>query len=255
MGKAVYHLAGGISYPDRVAVRSVRIAPQVSRRARRGWLGRLLWLAVAAVLAFYCVIALSLAALRAINPLFTAVQLQRHVQALVHRTPYHKRYRFVPLDHISIEFQHAVIAAEDARFYQHHGFDWDQVQIAFDENMEGGRIRGASTITQQLVKNLYLTTSRSFIRKGVEFTLVPLAEHILGKRRILELYLNVVEWGPGVYGAEAAAQFHYDISAARVNRDQGTRLAAILPAPLRRKPAHMNDYSARISERMRQMGW
>jgi monofunctional biosynthetic peptidoglycan transglycosylase len=182
-------------------------------------------------------------------------QLQRHVQALIHRTPYHKRYRFVPIDHISIEFQHAVIAAEDARFYQHHGFDWNQVQIAFDESMEGGRTRGASTITQQLVKNLFLTTSRSAIRKGIEFTLVPLAEHILGKRRILELYLNVVEWGPGVYGAEAAAQYHDDISAARVNRDQGARLAAILPAPLRRKPARMNEYSARILERMRQMGW
>ncbi len=215
----------------------------------------MLWLAVVAVLALYGCIALSLAALRWINPLFTTVQLQRHIQALVHRTPYHKRYRFVPLDHISIEFQHAVIAAEDARFYQHHGFDWNQVQIAFDESMEGGRARGASTITQQLVKNLFLTTSRSAIRKGLEFTLVPLAEHILGKRRILELYLNVVEWGPGVYGAEAAAQYHYGISAARVNRDQGARLAAILPAPLRRKPARMNDYSARISERMRQMGW
>jgi len=225
------------------------------RRSRRGWLGRFLWLAVVAVLAFYGCIALSLVALRWINPLFTTVQLQRHIQALVHRTPYHKRYRFVPLDHISIEFQHAVIAAEDARFYQHHGFDWNQVQIAFDESMEGGRPRGASTITQQLVKNLFLTTSRSAVRKGIEFTLVPLAEHILGKRRILELYLNVVEWGPGVYGAEAAAQYHYGINAARVNRDQGARLAAILPAPLRRKPARMNDYSARISERMRQMGW
>jgi len=225
------------------------------RRSRRGWLGRFLWLAVVAVLAFYGCIALSLVALRWINPLFTTVQLQRHIQALVHRTPYHKRYRFVPLDHISIEFQHAVIAAEDTRFYQHHGFDWNQVQIAFDESMEGGRTRGASTITQQLVKNLFLTTSRSAVRKGIEFTLVPLAEHILGKRRILELYLNVVEWGPGVYGAEAAAQYHYGINAARVNRDQGARLAAILPAPLRRKPARMNDYSARISERMRQMGW
>ena len=238
-----------------MAVRSVRIAPQPARRSRRGWLGRLLWLAVAAALVFYVCIALSMAALRRIDPLFTAVQLQRHIQALIHRTPYHKRYRFVPLDHISIDFQHGVIAAEDARFYQHHGFDWNQVQIAFDESMEGGRTRGASTITQQLVKNLFLTTSRSAIRKGIEFTLVPLAEHILGKHRILELYLNVVEWGPGVYGAEAAAQFHYGMSAARIDRDQGTRLAAILPAPLRRKPARMNDYSARISERMRQMGW
>lgn len=215
----------------------------------------LLWLGVGAVLAFYCSVALSLVALRRINPPFTAVHLERRIQAWVHKTPYHKRYRFVPLSQISRDFQHAVIAAEDARFYQHHGFDWDQVEIALDESMEGGRTRGASTITQQLVKNLFLTTNRSAVRKGIEFTLVPLAEHILGKQRILELYLNVIEWGPGVYGAEAAAQYHYGISAVRVNRDQGARLAAILPAPLRRKPARMNDYSARILERMRQMGW
>jgi len=255
MGNAVYHLHGAISYPDRVAVRRVKVAPQQTRRSRRGWLARLLWLAIAAVLSFYCIIGLSLAALRVVNPLSTAVQVERHVQAWIHHTPYHKRYRFVPLDQISIEFQHAVIAAEDARFFQHHGFDWNQVQIAFDESIEGGRTRGASTITQQLVKNLYLTTSRSFVRKGIEFTLVPFAENILGKRRILELYLNVVEWGPGVYGAEAAAQYDYGISASRVDRDQATRLAAVLPAPLRRKPARMNDYSAKISERMRQMGW
>jgi monofunctional biosynthetic peptidoglycan transglycosylase len=171
------------------------------------------------------------------------------------KTPYHKRYVFLPLGRISLELQHAVIAAEDTRFYQHHGFDWEQVRIAVEEEREDGRLRGASTLTQQLVKNLFLTTSRSFIRKGVEFTLVPLAERILGKRRILELCLNVVEWGPGVYGAEAAAEYHYGIPAARVNRDQGARLAAILPSPLRRKPARMNEYSGLILERMEKMGW
>jgi monofunctional biosynthetic peptidoglycan transglycosylase len=129
------------------------------------------------------------------------------------------------------------------------------VRIAVEENLEDGRVRGASTITQQLVKNLFLTTSRSFVRKGVEFTLVPLAERILGKRRILELYLNVIEWGPGVYGAEAAAQYHFGMPAARVNREQGARLAAILPSPLRRRPARMNEYSALILERMSKMGW
>jgi monofunctional glycosyltransferase len=238
-----------------VPARAVKAASQQKRHSRRGWLRRLLWLAVALVVAFYGVITLALAGLRQINPPFTAVHVERRIQAWLHKTPYHKRYRFVPLGQISRDFQHAVIAAEDARFYQHHGFDWNQVQIAFDESVEGGRTRGASTITQQLVKNLFLTTSRSAVRKGIEFTLVPLTEHILGKRRILELYLNVIEWGPGVYGAEAAAQFYYSISAARVNRDQGARLAAILPAPLRRKPARMNDYSARILERMQQMGW
>jgi monofunctional biosynthetic peptidoglycan transglycosylase len=239
-----------------VAPHRKTVALKARQPSRRGQsLRRLLWLAVALVLGFYLLAALALAGLRWVNPPFTAVQAQRRIEAGLHKTPYRKRYSFVSLDRISRNFQHAVIAAEDARFYEHHGFDWDQVQIAFDESMEGGRTRGASTITQQLVKNLFLTTSRSAVRKGIEFTLVPMAEHILGKRRILELYLNVIEWGPGIYGAEAAAQYHYGTSAARVSREQGARLAAILPAPLRRKPARMNDYSARILERMRQMGW
>jgi monofunctional biosynthetic peptidoglycan transglycosylase len=245
-----------IAYAGGVGPRKKTTAVRVKRPSRPGgWLRRLLWLAVGLVLGFYLLVALALAGLRWINPPFTAVQVQRRIEAHWHKTPYHKRFTFVPLDRISRDFQHAVIAAEDARFYEHHGFDWNQVQIAFDESLEGGRTRGASTITQQLVKNLFLTTSRSAVRKGIEFTLVPMAEQILGKQRILELYLNVIEWGPEVYGAEAAAQYHYGTSAARVNREQGARLAAILPAPLRRKPARMRDYSARILERMRQMSW
>ncbi len=149
----------------------------------------------------------------------------------------------------------AVIAAEDARFYQHHGFDWTEVKNAIDEDLDEGRVRGASTLTQQLVKNLFLGTSRSMVRKGIEASLVPFAEFILGKRRILELYLNVVEWGPGVYGAGAAARYYYNVPAARISRDEGARLAAILPLPLRRKPGRMDRYSALIQERMRAMGW
>ena len=183
------------------------------------------------------------------------VQIERRAQAWAHGKPYRKRYEFVPLSEISPQLQHAVVAAEDARFYQHHGFDWHEIQIAADEDMEGGRKRGASTLTQQLVKNLFFGTSRSILRKGAEFTLVPVAEFVLGKRRILELYLNVVEWGPGVYGAEAASRVYYGAAAQRVDRDQAARLAAILPAPLRRKPERMNHYSGLIEERMRQMGW
>jgi monofunctional biosynthetic peptidoglycan transglycosylase len=177
------------------------------------------------------------------------------VQAWIHHTPYHERYKFIPLSQISPDFQHAVIAAEDARFYQHHGFDWHAIQIAAEGDMEGGRFRGGSTITQQLVKNLFFGTGRSYLRKGAEFTLVPVAELVLGKRRILELYLNVVEWGPGVYGAESASRY-YDRTAARsIGRRQGAQLAAILPAPLKRRPEHMNKYTGLILERMRQMGW
>jgi monofunctional glycosyltransferase len=199
--------------------------------------------------------ALTLIAARWIDPPTTAVHIQRHLQAWIHGTPYHERYTFIPLAEISPNLQHAVVAAEDARFYQHHGFDWEQIQIAAEDDLKGGRTRGASTITQQLVKNLFFGTGRSILRKGAEFTLVPVAEHVLGKRRILELYLNVVEWGPGIYGAESACQRYDRTTARNIDRDEAARLAAILPAPLKRRPERMNHYSGLILERMRQMGW
>lgn len=198
---------------------------------------------------------LILVASRWIDPPTTAVHIQRRLQAWIHGTPYRERYKFIPLAQISPDLQHAVIAAEDTRFYQHHGFDWQQIQIAAQEDLEGERTRGASTITQQLVKNLFFGTSRSFLRKGAEATLVPAAEFVLGKRRILELYLNVVEWGPGVYGAESACLYYDRIPARSVRREPAARLAAILPAPLKRRPERMNSYSAIILRRMDQMGW
>jgi monofunctional biosynthetic peptidoglycan transglycosylase len=199
--------------------------------------------------------ALTLVAARWIDPPTTALHIERRLQAWIHHTPYHKRYTFIPLSQISPDLQHAVVAAEDARFYQHHGFDWHEVQIAAQEDMEGERTRGASTITQQLVKNLFFGTNRSFIRKGAEATLVPVAEFVLGKQRILEIYLNVVEWGPGIYGAESACRYHDGTAARNIGRQQAARLAAILPAPLKRRPERMNHYSAVILGRMNQMGW
>jgi monofunctional biosynthetic peptidoglycan transglycosylase len=196
-----------------------------------------------------------LIALKWIDPPTTAVQIERRIESWSHDGGYRKQYNFVPLSRISLDMQHAVIAAEDARFYQHHGFDWKQVRIAAAEDLEGRRTRGASTIDQQLVKNLFLTTLRSPLRKVIEATLVPPAEIILGKQRILELYLNVVEWGPGVYGCEGASQRYFHLSAAKLSREQGARLAAVLPAPRRRKPADMTIYTTRILLRMRQMGW
>ena len=212
------------------------------------WLGlgvALLWLLAA----------LLLVTAKWIDPPTTAVHIQRRLQAWIHHKPYQERYKFIPLSQISPDFQHAVIAAEDARFYEHHGFDWHQIQIDAEDDLEGGRTRGASTITQQLVKNLFFGTGRSILRKGAEFTLVPVAEFVLGKRRILELYMNVVEWGPGVYGAESASRTYDGVPARNIGREQAARLAAILPAPLKRRPERMNRYSAIILERMRQMGW
>jgi len=211
--------------------------------------------AVCAAAAFYGWIALSLFIMRYVDPPTTAVQMERRVESWFRKGRYQKRYRFVDLNEISPALQHAVVAAEDARFFKHHGLDWVEIQDAVEDDLDGGRLRGASTITQQLVKNLFLTTRGSFVRKALEFTIVPFAEGILGKQRILELYLNVIEWGPGIFGAEAAAQRYYGEPAARINREEGARLAAILPNPIRRQPARMSKYSTVILQRMSQMGW
>lgn len=228
----------------------------MTAKARRGWISGLLKLAVVLVAALYLFWSLSLVALRFVNPSTTGVQIQRRVEALFSGKTYRKRAKFVPPARISTNLQHAVIAAEDGHFYRHHGIDWDQVEKVAEESSETGQIRrGASTITQQLVKNLFFTTHRNPVRKAFEYTLSPMADWILGKRRVLELYLNVIEWGPAVYGAEAAAEYHYHTTAAQLSREQGARLAACLPSPRRRKPTRMDHYSAAIMERMQQVGW
>jgi len=220
-----------------------------------GFLRAFILLFVIVLTVLWSLAAMMLVSARWIDPPTTAVHMQRRLQAWIHLTSYHKRYKFIPLSQISPNLQHAVIAAEDAHFYQHHGFDWKEIQIAAQEDLEGERTRGASTITQQLVKNLFFGTGRSIFRKGAEVTLVPVAELVLGKQRILELYLNVVEWGPGIYGAEPACRYYNQTPARNIGRQQAARLAAILPAPLRRRPERMNNYSAIILTRMSQMGW
>lgn len=239
-------------YSDNVTARPN--AQSGTRRRKVSLRSFLLWLAIG-VAGVWLLAALTLVAARWIDPPTTAVHIERRAQAWMHGKPYRERYKFVPLGQISPDLQHAVIAAEDGRFYEHHGFDWHQIQIDAQDDMEGGRVRGASTLTQQLVKNLFFGTGRSILRKGAEFTLVPVAELVLGKRRILELYLNEVEWGPGIYGADAACHAWYGTSARNVGREQAARLAAILPAPLRRRPVRMNRYSGLILERMGQMDW
>jgi monofunctional biosynthetic peptidoglycan transglycosylase len=184
------------------------------------------------------------------------VHVQRRVESWFTKGRYQKRHTAVPLSRISPHLHHAVIAAEDSRFYMHHGIDFEEMREAYQDSAEEGQpMRGASTLTQQLVKNLFFTTHRNPLRKAAEYPLTLLVELCLSKQRILELYLNVVEWGPGVYGAEAAAWYHYNLPASRLNRDQAVRLAAILPNPRRRRPARMNQYSAIIQERMALMGW
>ncbi len=222
---------------------------------RRLLLRTVVWVALA-VAAFYALAAVGLLYLRFFDPLTTAVQMQRRLGAWVTWSEYDKRSEMVPLSSISLNLQHAVIAAEDSRFYQHSGFDWTEIERVVEQSRRKGRVtRGASTITQQLVKNLFLTDRSWWVRKALEIPLTWMAEVILPKQRILELYLNVVEWGPGVWGAEAAAEYHYGTGAAGLTRAQAARLAAVLPAPRRRKPSQMNSYANVILRRMAAMGW
>src|ERR1700722_4323906 len=223
-------------------------------RRKRGWK---MVIGIASFLAaLYVLCGIGIVLLRWIDPWTTTVQMERRVQAFRTHRPYKKRYEFVPLANISPNLQHAVVAAEDGRFRQHHGFDWLEMQKVLQDDVQRRRLgRGGSTITQQLVKNLFLTTERSFVRKGVESSLVPMMEAFLTKDRILELYLNVIEWGPGIYGAEAASEHYYHVHASEITREEAARLAAVIPAPLKWKPAQMNDYSAEILYRIQQTGW
>src|SRR5437870_10887397 len=141
-------------------------------------------------------------------------------------------YVWVPYERISIELKRAMIAAEDAKFVEHEGFDWEGIQQALDKNTRRGRIvAGGSTITQQLAKNLFLSTQRSYWRKAEEALITLMLEAILDKRRILELYLNVIEWGDGIFGAEAASRRYFATSSAALTAEQAARLAAMAPNP------------------------
>jgi monofunctional biosynthetic peptidoglycan transglycosylase len=141
-------------------------------------------------------------------------------------------HRWVPYERISLHLKRAVVAAEDARFMEHGGFDWEGIEAAFSKNLQQGRlVAGGSTISQQLAKNLFLSGRRSFLRKGEEAIITLMIEALWTKRRILEVYLNVVEWGERVYGAEAAARRYYQVPAAGLTDWQAARLAAMLPRP------------------------
>ncbi|MGL4241118.1 MAG: monofunctional biosynthetic peptidoglycan transglycosylase [Beijerinckiaceae bacterium] len=155
---------------------------------------------------------------------------------------------WVPLDRISPHLVHAVIGAEDQRFCQHWGVDFDALRDVIEE--EEGPSRGASTITMQTVKNVYLWHGPSYIRKAIEIPMALVVDTLWGKRRVMEVYLNVAEWGAGLYGAEAAAQRYFKVPAANLTPAQAARLAAALPNPLTRSPAAPNRFVRRVSGRM-----
>lgn len=165
------------------------------------------------------------------------------------------RHEWIEYERISIHLKRAVVAAEDAKFVGHEGFDWEAINKAWERNERQGRVViGASTISQQLAKNLFLSGERSYLRKGQEAAITWMLEATLSKRRILELYLNYAEWGEGVFGAEAAAQHHFGISAAALSAQQAAWLAAVLPSPRRYERGRTTRYLAgRVNTILRRM--
>lgn len=142
------------------------------------------------------------------------------------------KYTWVPYEKISRNLKRALIASEDSKFVEHEGFDWDGIQLALEKNRARGKtVAGGSTITQQLAKNLFLSPEKTYLRKGQEAIITLMLEYMLDKERILELYLNVIEWGNGVFGAEAAARRYYGVSAAQLSAEQAAKLAAMAPNP------------------------
>lgn len=212
-------------------------------------------IAASGILGWYLICSALLVAYRWVNPPATTVRMQRRVESWFTAGEYESRQHWIPLEQVPRDLQHAVIAAEDGAFYEHSGVDWKEMQIVMDDARSGRRVRGGSTITQQLVKNLFFTTHRNPLRKLFEYGLTPVAEWVLSKDRILELYLNEIEWGPGVWGIDAAAQYHYKKPAERLGRNESARLAACIPAPRTRRPTRMDRYAAIILERMRSRGW
>ncbi len=168
------------------------------------------------------------------------------------------RHYWIMLDDMSPNIQLAVIASEDQRFMEHGGIDFDAIKTALEDRDEGDTLRGASTLTQQTAKNLFLWSSRSYVRKGLEAWFALLLDTIAGKRRTLELYLNIVEFGPGIYGAEAAARYYFGKGAKSLTKREAALLAAVLPNPwnYRIKPPtnYMNRRADWITRQMRQLG-
>ncbi len=206
---------------------------------------------IAALLFTWLVTMPDVETLKSGNPTTTALIEARQAQAEAKGLQIGRHWVWVPLSRISPQLRRAVVAAEDASFFTHEGFDWEGMKDAALYDLGKGELkRGGSTITQQLAKNLYLSSERSIFRKAREALITRSLEHHLTKERILELYLNVAEWGNGVYGAEAAARHHFKKSARELTAEDAAWLAAILPAPRRYDPLHRTTALTRRYERI-----
>lgn len=227
--------------------------------AGRRWLRRLgkwfLWTAAAGVAGSFLLVLL----LRWINPVTSAVMVEdRLAAAFTGDGKFVFRHEWVPLASISPQMRVAVIASEDQKFPYHWGFDFDEIQNAIDEAEDGKRVRGASTISQQVAKNLFLWQGHSFVRKGLEAWFTLLLEALWPKERILEVYLNIAEFGRGIYGVGAASKAFFHTPVARLNRYQAALLAAVLPNPRRFRADAPSNYVLRrrdwIADQMESLG-
>jgi len=210
-----------------------RIVARKARRSRWGKWFKIIVLAILVVAVLYQGwILVSVFRYKNSNPATTALMEQRASEARSKGDEVKRVQTWVPYDRISRSLIRAVLAGEDSRFFDHAGFDWEEMRKAIEEDWNRGEFkRGASTISQQLAKNLFLSTSKNPLRKLHEALITKEMEWILGKRRILEIYLNVIEWGEGVYGAEAAARTYFSTSAAALSADQAAFLSTIIPSP------------------------
>ncbi|GFM66341.1 monofunctional biosynthetic peptidoglycan transglycosylase [Pseudomonas cichorii] len=196
--------------------------------------------------------------LRWVPPPGTALMIERKIESWVDGEPIDLQRSWQPWNKISDNLKIAVIAGEDQKFAEHWGFDISAIQAAILHNERGGSIRGASTLSQQVSKNLFLWSGRSYLRKGLEAWFTALIELLWSKERILEVYLNSVEWDEGVFGAQAAAQHHFGINASALSMQQASYLAAVLPNPRQWSASHPSSYVSRragwIRQQMRQLG-
>jgi len=214
---------------------------------RFGLFGRAMRLLVTAVGAALLLSVLSVLAMRWFNPWTSAFMVEARIGSWFDSDPrpWTLQQHWRNYSQISPQLALAVIASEDQLFPEHHGFDLRQIRKAYDDAQRGKRARGASTISQQVAKNLFLWNGHSWVRKGLEAWFTLLIEGFWSKRRILEMYLNVAEFGSGIYGAEAAAQAIFHKPAARLTRDEAARLAAVLPNPLRLRAERPSNYVQR----------
>ena len=196
------------------------------------WLWRFLFFLVGAVLLYQLWILGHIVYWNFYDPA-TSAFMQERLDGLQEKKPGAMlHYQWVPYERISPHLKRAIIAAEDGKFLQHEGFDFEAIQKAYEKNLEQGKfVRGGSTISQQLAKNLFLSGKKTPWRKIEEAVITLMLENVMSKRRILEIYLNVIEWGNGIFGAEAAMRYYYGVSTSSVTAEQAARLAAMVPNP------------------------